>query len=334
MASLQEGLDEVAARERFSGVVVVDDPTGESVRQAYGFADRRHRIANTLSTRLATASAAKGFTALTVMSLIEEGRLALDTPVRSVLGDDLPLVAEAVTIEHLLAHRSGIGDYLDEEVHSDVNDYVMPVPVHALATSDDYLAILDGFPMVSEPGTAFAYNNGGFVILAIIAERISGIAYAELVQERVLRPAGMEHTGYLRSDELPADAAMGYLDGSGPRTNILHLPVLGTGDGGTYTTAADIQTFWRALFAGDIVSEEAVAEMVRERSQHDDNGYDRRYGLGFWLDPGGAVQLEGYDAGVSFFSEHDPRTGRTLIVISNWSDGAWPIVGFLDEALA
>lgn len=333
MASLPEALDEVAAREHFSGVVVLDDPSGEPLSRAYGMADRGHAIANTLTTRFAAASAAKGFTALTVMSLIEEGRLSLDTTARSVLGDDLPLIADAVTIEHLLAHRSGIGDYLDEEVHSDVNAYVMPVPVHTLVTSDDYLAILDGFPMVAEPGETFAYNNGGFVVLAIIAERVAGPAFADLVQERVCRPAGLEHTGYLRSDELPGDAALGYLEASGLRTNVLHLPALGTGDGGIYTTVADVQAFWRALFSGAIVSEEAVAEMTRERSQHDDNGYDRRYGLGFWLDPSGAVQLEGYDAGVSFFSEYDPPSGRTQVIISNWSDGAWPIVGFLDESL-
>jgi CubicO group peptidase (beta-lactamase class C family) len=53
--------------------------------------------------------------ALTVVSLIEEGRLELDTPARSVLAEDLPLVGDNVTVEHLLSHRSGIGDYIDEE---------------------------------------------------------------------------------------------------------------------------------------------------------------------------------------------------------------------------
>ena len=86
------------------------------------------------------------------MSLIEEGRLGLDTTARSVLGDDLPLIDDTVTIEHLLAHRSGIGDYLDEDAIEDITDYVMPVGVHQLATSDDYLAILDGFAMVVRAG--------------------------------------------------------------------------------------------------------------------------------------------------------------------------------------
>lgn len=331
MRKLQDGVDEVAARETFSGVVAVADPEGESFTKAYGSADRQHSIANTIETRFGIASGAKGFTALSVMSLIEEGRIGLETTARSVLGDELPMIDDTVTIEQLMAHRSGIGDYLDED-ELEVSDYAMPVPVHELATSDDYLKILDGFPMVSPPGERFAYNNGGYVVLAIIAERVSRTPFHELVEERVCRPGGLDHTGYLRSDELPGDAALGYLDAVAPRTNILHLPVLGTGDGGIYSTAADILSFWQALFDGEIVSEDAVAEMVRERSRTDDE-HDRRYGLGFWLDPDGVVALEGYDAGVSFYSDHDPRSGRTQAVISNWSEGAWPVIGFMDDWL-
>ena len=61
-----------------------------------------------------------------------------------MLGADLPLIDDRVTVEQLLAHRSGIGDYLDEDETGDVNDYVMPVPVHELATTEQYLAVLDG----------------------------------------------------------------------------------------------------------------------------------------------------------------------------------------------
>ena len=70
-----------------------------------------------------------------------------------MLGADLPLVDDEVTIEHLLAHRSGIGDYLDEAGDHDIADYVMPVPVHELATTEDYLAVLDGHPTTSAPAS-------------------------------------------------------------------------------------------------------------------------------------------------------------------------------------
>ena len=73
--------------------------------KAYGMADRGHGIPNTVDTRFAIASGTKGLTALAVMSLVEDGTLELATPARSLLGDDLPLIDDDVTVEHLLAHR-------------------------------------------------------------------------------------------------------------------------------------------------------------------------------------------------------------------------------------
>jgi CubicO group peptidase (beta-lactamase class C family) len=88
-------------------------------------------------------------TALTVMSLIEEGRLERATTARSVLANDLPLIDDGVTVEQLLAHRSGIGDYVDEDSDLDVTDHVLPIPVHELATTEQYLQVLDGYPAKS-----------------------------------------------------------------------------------------------------------------------------------------------------------------------------------------
>jgi len=331
MGSLQDAVDAAAERSGFSGVVRVDRASVTEFARAYGLADRGHQIPNTVDTLFATASGTKGFTALAVMSLVEGGTLDLTTTARSVLGKDLPLIADDVTIEHLLAHRSGIGDYLDEEAVEDIADYVMPVPVHELATTEQFLAVLGGHDTVFAADDRFAYNNGGYVVLALIAERASGVGYHELVRTLVCEPAGMVDTGFLRSDELPGRAALGYLTAEGPRTNVFHLPVLGTGDGGAYTTAADLSTFWASLFAGRIVPPERVAAMVRPRSDVPDESY--RYGRGFYVDgTGDAVWLTGYDAGASFFSQHDPSSGTTYTVISNWSDGAWPIVEVLDNA--
>ena len=104
-----------------------------------------------------------------------------------------------------------------------------------------------------------------------------------------------------------------------------------TGDGGIYTTAADVRALWTAFFAGRIVSPEWVAAMTRPRSTAE----TKRYGLGFWLHAtSDTVILEGYDAGVSFRSLHDPRADVTATVISNWSNGAWPVARFLEQRFA
>jgi CubicO group peptidase (beta-lactamase class C family) len=332
MLASQDAVDSIARETGFSGVVRVDRPDGIEFAKAYGLADRAHGIANTTDTRFAIASGMKGLTALTVVSLIDDGTLDLTTTARSVLGDDLPLIADQVSIEHLLSHRSGIGDYLDEDATVEITDYAMPVSVHELARTEQYLAVLGGHATVFPPGERFAYCNGGFIVLALIAERSSGVPFHELVRQRVCRPAGISHTEFLRSDELPGDAALGYLTDDSSRTNVFHLPVIGGGDGGIYSTAADLRTFWLALFEGRIVPARWVAEMVRPHSDVPDEG--KRYGLGFWLHASSdAVMLEGYDAGVSFRSMHDPTSAITWTVISNTSEGAWPVVELFEDRL-
>jgi CubicO group peptidase (beta-lactamase class C family) len=326
-------IDAIAADVGFSGVVRVDLDGGLAVSRAYGLARRDLRVPNTVDTQFAIASGSKALTALVVMGLVEDGRLSLDTTARSVLGPDLPLIDDRVTVEHLLAHRSGIGDYLDEDEVDDDDDHVLTVPVHQLATTEQFLAVLDGHPMASAPDVRFNYCNGGYVVLALLAERVSGIPFHDLVDQCVCRPAGMGDTAFLRSDELPGRAALGYLHDGGLRTNVLHLPVRGNGDGGIFTTAADVHALWPALFSGRIVSPGAVADVLRPRSVVPDMSLS--YGLGFWLDePSGTVSLIGGDAGVGFVSTHHRDRRSTITVLCNQTRGAWPTSQRVDELVA
>jgi CubicO group peptidase (beta-lactamase class C family) len=330
MRDLEGSVSRIAEETGFSGVVRVDRGGDVQLERAYGLAHRGLGVPNTVETRFGVASGVKGMTALTAVSLIEEGRLELTTTARSVLGEDLPLIDDEVTIEHLLAHRSGIGDYFDEDVDRPITDHVLTVPAHELETTEQYLKVLDGFPSKFRPGERFSYCNGGYVVLALIAERSSGMTFHELVEGRVCEPAGMRDTAFLRSDELPGNAAIGYIDAVGLRSNVLHLPVRGSGDGGIYSTAADVHSLWEALFSGQIVSPSWVAEMVRPRSEG--LSEERSYGMGFWLQESrDAVMLEGYDAGASFRTVRTDSVTHT--VLSNTSEGAWSITYRLDELL-
>ena len=103
MPRLRDEVDAVAAANGFSGVVRVDRGDEIELARAYGLADRAHEIPNALDTQFATASATKGLTALTVVSLIEEGVLELSTTARSVLCDDLVVLPVAVFAGSLCA---------------------------------------------------------------------------------------------------------------------------------------------------------------------------------------------------------------------------------------
>ncbi|HEX5856988.1 MAG TPA: serine hydrolase domain-containing protein [Microbacterium sp.] len=297
------------ALDEFSGVVSVRQGDRVLGEWAVGLAERVHSVPNVPATRFAIASGSKTFTAAAVLSLVADGSLALDTKARDILGGDLPLIADDVTIDHLLTHRSGIGDYLDE----DEDAYApMSVPVQALDSTPAFLAVLDGYPTKFRAGERFSYCNGGFVVLALLAERASGLPFAELVRQRVFDPAGMGDSGFPRSDELPPHTATGYKDDG--RTNVFDLPVVPSGDGGAYTTAADVHRLWRALTSGEVLSP-ALWDAMREPVTPDaDDG--RGYGRGLWLD-GPFVSLAGMDYGASALSLHDPGTGITATSLAN-----------------
>ena len=264
-------------------------------------------------------------------SLIEDGVLTFETTARSLLGGNLPLIDDRVTIADLLANRSGIGDYLDEDAGGDILDYAMTLPVHQLDDAERYLPMLEGHPQKFAPGTDFAYCNSGFVVLALLAERASGVSFYDLVRQRVCERAGLTHTAFLRNDELGGEVAVGYLGKDGLRTNVLHLPVVGSGDGGLYSTTADLAALWKAVLAGRVVPDPVVADMLTPRNSTESGS---RYGLGFWLGAqDGEALLVGSDAGVSFRSVHDRRTDVTWTVVSNTSEGPWPVAKALAEEL-
>ncbi len=107
------------------------------------------------------------------------------------------------------------------------------------------------------------------------------------------------------------------------------LPVVGSGDGGAYTTVADVRRFWYAL-------PHLPGSAAMRRVSTIDTGQTLSYSIGMWLSADASVLvLEGADQGVSFRSVHVPRTGETATVIGNTSDGAWPVArAFLRQALS
>ena len=316
-------LDRLAAEHEFSGVIGIERD-GELRTHAYGLADRAHGIVNTVEHRFGVASGAKTLTAVGVLSVVADGLLDLDAPVRAMLGDELPLVDDRVTPRMLLNHRSGIGDYFDQDTNADKLGYPMRVPLHTLDGSDGYLAALDGYPQIFVPGTGFSYCNSGYVLLAVLLERATDMPYASVIAERVTGLAGMTRTEFLRTDSLPGDAAIGYLFTDGLRTNVLHLPVTGFGDGGVFTTVGDVHRLWTALIEGRL-GDDMLSMMTTAPIAH------ARYGMGMWLgDPHGAMTMEGMDAGASFRSTRF-ADGTTCSVLSNTTDRAWSVAEHLAE---
>jgi hypothetical protein len=139
----------------------------------------------------------------------------------------------------------------------------------------------------------------------------------------------MVDTAYLRSDELPGDVALGYLSPDGHRTNVLQVPIRGSGDGAAHSTVGDVHRLWDSLLAGGVVPLDLVEEMFRVRPARGLDGY----GFGVWLGDNGATAImEGSDPGASFRSLHHRRAGTTVAVILNTTEGAQPILRVIAES--
>jgi CubicO group peptidase (beta-lactamase class C family) len=293
-------------------------------------AHRGWGIPNTIDTRFALASGSKTFTALAVVSLIEDGALTLDTTARSVLGSDVPLIDERVTVGHLLAHRSGIGDYLDENAGYDLSDYMMPVPVHELDTTESFLAVLDGFPTAFAPDVTCIADCRGYVVLALIAERASGVPFHDLVQQRsaVRRAWSTPRTSAPTSCRAaPRSATSARCVGPDE-----HLPPARAGqrrrrrvlDRGRH------QLVLVRAVRGRMVSPAWVAEMVRPTARCRPAPPATGWGSG-WARPGPRSSSR---AATRACRSERARPGHRADHdrLSNTTDGAWPILRYLEES--
>lgn len=316
----------------FSGVVSVKSGNMEAHRLTFGYRDRANKLSVTNNTRFGIASGTKGFTALAIAILIEEGELTLETRARSILGDRIENLHSQITIQQLLGHTSGVGDHYDEEEIGDgVDGFLLSIPVRNLFSPLDYIPLLEEKSQKFPPGSRTCYSNGGYVILSIIVETLASTSFHEFVEERIFNAAGMTRSGFFRSDSLPDDTAFGYVsDKDFLKTNIFNLPIIGSGDGGAYSTVSDFDRFWHNLKSGEILSLQTLAPFVK--AQHPLE--DQWYGFGFWIDKDlDRIELCGYDAGVSFYSSTSRQSEDTFTIISNTSKGAWPITKVVKSSI-
>ena len=235
-------------------------------------------------------------------------------------------ISEDVTIDHLLTHTSGVYDYYDEELIEDVDNFQLAIPCFKLKGLKDYIPLFRDGKMKFSPGERFSYSNGGFILLGIVIEEVSGTPYTDFIQKNILELCDMSDSGFFAMDRLPERTAFGYIDGEdGWRTNIFTLPIIGSSDAGVFTTVGDMDKLWRAFFEERILSK-GLTQLFLEKAVKDKD--NRFYGHGIWIDHEEGKDpvhyLIGWDAGVSFKSTY-PAKDTIITVISNTSAGAWTI---------
>ncbi len=239
--ALRTKLRQDAAVGRFAGAVLVAHNGQPIFEQAYGLADREHRIPNTLQTRFRIGSMNKMFTAVSIMQLVQAGKIGLDDPLGKIL-TDYPNkdVAAQVTIRELLTHTGGTGDIFGPEFAT-----------HRLQlrTLADYEKLYGTRAPLFKPGARFDYSNYGFILLGLVVEKVSGQSYYDYVRDHVYAPAGMTSTGSQPEDQPVPNTSIGYTQSPHGRwqPNTDTLPYRGTSAGGGYSTVGDLVRFANAL---------------------------------------------------------------------------------------
>jgi CubicO group peptidase (beta-lactamase class C family) len=325
--------------EPFSGVVHLTGGDEVLFEGAYGLAIRSESIPNRVDTRFQMASGSKVFTAVAVCQLIERGKLGFGTLLGDCADVEFPEYAPGVTIGHLLTHTSGITSYFEEDVDPDYGALWRDVPMYMVRGPRDFLPLFRHKPMKFRPGERFDYNDGGFILLGLVVESVTGLTFTDYVRENVLEPAGMGDSGYFPTDQLPGGTAYAYImnaDGTW-RTNFFAVPVIGAPDGGAYTTAPDMAEFWRALREYRLLGPEMTRLMLKPRTATSLKPPHAHYGNGVWIDrPEETVRkyfVEGSDPGVAMRSSVYTHEGIVLTLMGNTGNALWPLYREIEKML-
>ena len=304
LAALSARVDELAAADRFSGVILVARHGKVLAEKISGRADRAANTPITAETKFRIGSMNKMFTSVATLQLVEAGKLSLDDPIGKHL-TDYPNkdIASKVTIRHLLTHTGGTGDIFGP----DFTKNRLTLREHG-----DYVKLYGSRAPTHEPGAQFRYSNYGFVLLGAIIERVTGMPYYDAVRKNVFERAGMTGTDSLAETDQVANRSIGYVRRNDQwLPNVDTLPWRGTAAGGGYSTARDLLRFAQALEAGTLISKKTLAEATTPRDG---------YGYGFSIRGEGPLRWYGHGGGAPGMNGElrvYPELGYVLVGLAN-----------------
>lgn len=286
-ADPQQDLHRLLAEREFSGAVLIAKNGAVLCQAALGSADVDGHVPLTTRSSFNLASVSKQFTAAAVMILLEDGRLSLDDPVT----DYLPELAcfPGITIRHLLNHTSGLPDIYG--ILGRVWDR------SKTAGNEELLSIFAGgeHRTVFLPGEKFEYSNTGYVVLASVVERVSGLPFTRFLEERVFGPLDMNDSFayYLTMDRYPRPErvyGLKRVNGSLLLNDLIYSDGM-RGDGNVHASVEDLFKWDRALYGEKILKRETLRKMFTPGRLND--GTPTEYGFGFGIHENGRVVSHG-----------------------------------------
>lgn len=289
------------------GAAVIAVRDGKVVyRKAVGMADLELGVPLAPDSVFRLGSMTKQFTAVAILMLAEEGKLALSDPITKFL-PDYPTQGHVITVEHLLTHTSGIQSYT-----------AMPGWMTTKIQADLSLTeLIDGFkrePMEFAPGTRWSYDNSGYVLLGAIIEKASGTSYASFLKRRIFDPLGMRSTDYGADARIIPRRVHGYTRGDGGDANARYLSMTQPHAAGAIVSTVDDLAAWDALYGDGLVKQASLAKAWMPYVLAD--GKATKYGYGWMVSSLRGRPTVEHGGGIFGFSTYVLRVPKERVFVA------------------
>jgi CubicO group peptidase (beta-lactamase class C family) len=302
---------------RFWGSVLITQNGKIVLQESYGYADMGKNLQNTAATMFSLASVTKTMTAAAILKLHDEGKLSVYDKVDKYIPGFVDDNTDSITLINLLNHTSGMISNLSH--HDDLKGEELVLLTDKPITLQEMIGKFKDTKLISQPGTKFDYNNYGYIMLAYIIEKVSGMNYLSYLNEELFTKASMTNT--FSMFDLPNTGAQGYV-GIGshhirPVINNTH-PSWYTGAAGIYSSTADLLKFLQSVFSHQLFSEKTLRLMLdtciityKGNSQWS-LGWQKQVIDGLtWYSHGGSI--EGFSTRIGYLPEKD----ICIVILSN-----------------
>ena len=327
-AELQLRLEGIRARAGIPGVsVTILWPDGRYWTGVSGLADVAKAREVAPDTAFSVASVSKTFTAALILQLVEEGKLKLDEPALPYLAG--VKIDPKITVRQLLDHTSGLYDYF---LNARIDRALRTDPDRAWTATDALRYVRKPY---SKPGKAFAYSNTNYLLLGLLAERVTGRSMAVEIRRRFLRPLELDATWYQAAERPRTAVAHGYRFAGTSRTarpidlsdgtDVLPFRSVITASGAAGSIAAsshDLARWAQALYGGEVLEPGSLDAMLAGAAANTPLRPRIPYGLGVqeivvgrWPSYGHSGRFLGFRASMRYL----PQMGVSIAVLTNQS---------------
>jgi D-alanyl-D-alanine carboxypeptidase len=296
------------------GVALTVIKNGKRIKtETFGFANLEHKVPVKPETAFEIGSVTKQFTSAAIMLLVQDGKLSLDDKISAHLKNTPPQWSK-ITIRHLLTHTSGIKSYTGIDKGFEFTEHL---------TQEQFIKLIGTYPLEYQPGDSWKYCNTTYNLLGFIIENLSGNNYWEFLGERIFTPLGMNNTTNRNPNVIIPNRAAGYeKNKAGDMINRDYDLTDVFSAGAVVSTLADMSKWDAALNTNQILSEASKNEMWTVYKLN--NGTDKSYGLGWYVDTLDGHNNIGHSGSTSGFSasfQRFPDDKLTILIFCNSGEG-------------